>query len=181
MLADGLRNPVLERLWATHRPALRPGREQLRWTADRLKAGNTRPGPRPRKEGVLELSHRGYSRWRSRGGAPEGGRAPILWARTAPEAQASGNIGLRGADIRSVRFSALRLPSAFFFFGPSGERSKQNSGAEASRERFSVSSLPGLTRQPMLGAGSLSFSASFRPPPLGIGHRVKRGGDEAGW
>jgi len=41
-----------------------------------------------------------------------------------------------------------------------------------------LSSLPGLTRQSMRGAGSLSFAASCDSLHVGVDHRVKPGGDD---
>src|SRR5262249_7599311 len=47
-----------------------------------------------------------------------------------------------------------------------------------SRERFSASSLPGLTRQSMRGAGLLRLTAVFDSLHASIDHRVKPGGDD---
>jgi len=59
-------------------------------------------------------------------------------------------------------------------------RINQTSGAKqknAPRERYFISSLPGLTRQSMLTDGSLVF-ASLQSSHFSMDHRVKPGGDE---
>jgi hypothetical protein len=99
-----------------------------------------------------------------RGEAPEGGRATTRRAAALC------------AAIMASRLSALRLPflvgRIFFTHGGYGD-----SGAEALRERFLASSLPGLTRQSMQNAGLLKFAALFDSRHVSIGHRVKPGGD----
>ncbi len=57
------------------------------------------------------------------------------------------------------RFASLLLPGASLFFLVRGGR--QSSGAMALRERPSMPSLPGLTRQSMRSVGWLRLAARF--------------------
>jgi hypothetical protein len=60
-------------------------------------------------------------------------------------------------------------------------RGGQGSGTrDVSRERFSASSLPGLTRQSIQGAGLLMPVATFASVHVRMDRRVKPGGDDGG-
>jgi hypothetical protein len=76
-----------------------------------------------------------------------------------------------------------RFASLFFGGGESNflkwrRGGEQSSGAEASRERFFTSSLPGLTRQSMRGAHLLRLTVLFDSLHVSMDHRVKPGGDD---
>ena len=79
-------------------------------------------------------------------------------------------------DLEAAAIHRRRLMTGSGFASCASYR--QNSGAQASRERFPTASLPGLTRQSMLGAGSLRFAASFALLHVSMDHRVKPGGDD---
>ncbi len=113
-----------------------------------------------------------------------------MGAAPRPTAQADGNICLRGAVPWLVRLSALRLPFFHLFSGGTGIRLPwwQSPGADASRERFSISSLPGLTRLRAVALRRAKARQSMRRRRVNVGcfhllqvsmdHRVKPGGDE---
>jgi hypothetical protein len=125
----------------------------------------------------------------SRSGTPEGVRVPLDARRAA---RCGGILAPTGVPLPFL-FYALRL-IVMTSGRPLPDFSDEDRGAaeflasactitrtrtkNAPRERDSMSSLPGLTRQSMLTAGSLVFAARFCSLHFSMDHRVKPGGDE---
>jgi len=127
-----------------HRPALRPDCEDLTGLGQAEGGQNTRQIRVPGNKG-LELSHRGDSRWRVPRCERRKASGP-RWDRFRARAHSGGNVCLSGADQRTLRLSALRLPSAYsrmanLFCGFVG-MAWQSSGASASRGRIFFFPLP---------------------------------------
>ena len=171
--AGGARNPALGQLRASSRPALRPVREVLAALAPGrvlpFAPGNSRKRGPELSQGVKALASAAVERRKASG-------LPLMARFRAPRTFRWRHLIVWRGPRQIAPFGAS-LPSAY---REDAQRIKQASDASAPRERFSISSLPGSTRQSMGQGRSFILAAWFDSLHFSMGHRVKPSGDEGG-
>jgi len=161
------------RLRASSRPALRPVREVLAALAPGrvlpFAPGNSRKRGPELSQGVKALASAAVERRKASG-------LPLMARFRAPRTFRWRHLIVWRGPRQIAPFGAS-LPSAY---REDAQRIKQASDASAPRERFSISSLPGSTRQSMGQGRSFILAAWFDSLHFSMGHRVKPSGDEGG-